>query len=368
MPHCHNCGAEVVEGSKFCSNCGTKLLALCPSCNGENPPDSKFCRHCGTQLGQDPAAPKPPPQVVAPPPQPSAPAPLEGERRVVAVIFADVVGSTPMSLVLDPEEFREVMNQCFHLLTKPIAKYDGTVDKFIGDCIMALFGAPKAHENDAERAVLAALEMQEVALALKDRIKIPVKDPLRLRIGINSGMVIAGEVGSDMKRDYTAMGRVVNVAERMQKLCDPGKVTVSDSVFKATRKLFNYEDMGAHPVKGVDHDVRVYRAIAPLAGYKTTRGLQDIGFADYVNREKELRRLREAVEQTATGKATVVAVTGAGGIGKSRLVQECQRITELSGVRWFWARCLEYERHVPYAPIAGLIRPVSYTHLTLPTN
>ncbi|MBN1592138.1 MAG: AAA family ATPase, partial [Candidatus Coatesbacteria bacterium] len=288
-----------------------------------------------------------------------APAPeLAGERRIAAVIFADIVGSTPMSEALDPEEFREVMNQCFHALTEPIIRYDGTIDKFIGDCIMALFGAPHAHENDAERAVRAALEMQQVALRLEEIVKVQIPEPIRLRVGINCGLVIAGEVGSQSKRDYTAMGRVVNVAERMQKLCEPGSVMVSESVYNATRQLFEFEDAGKHPVKGVAHDVSVYRVLSVGSRGATTRGLQEIGFTAYVNRREELESLRKAVERALSGNATVVAIKGPAGIGKTRLISECQRQMEADGIRWFWARSLEYQRNVPYAPVADLFSQI----------
>lgn len=352
--HCGQCGAAIQDDSAFCANCGAALAVVCPSCQGKNAPDSRFCRHCGTSLAEA-AAPKPPPR--AEPQPPSAPE-LAGERRIVAVIFADIVGSTPMSEALDPEEFREVMNQCFHVLTEPITRYDGTVDKFMGDCIMALFGAPHAHENDAERAVRAALEMQQAALRLADTMQLPVSEPLRLRVGINCGLVIAGEVGSHAKRDYTAMGRVVNVAERMQKLCEPGSVMVSQSVHGATRQLFEFEDAGKHSVKGVADQVNVYRVLSAMPRAATTRGLQEIGFTTYINRQEELKSLRQAVEQALLGKATVVAIRGPAGVGKTRLLSECQRETEPAGVRWFWARALEYQRNVSYAPIAELFEQI----------
>jgi len=353
--HCNQCGAAVQEGSKFCANCGAKLITLCPSCQKENAPDSRFCRHCGTALTGAVPPPKPSPKPAPPP----APAPeLAAERRITAVIFADIVGSTPMSEALDPEEFREVMNQCFHILTKPIAKYDGTVDKFIGDCIMALFGAPHAHENDPERAIRAALEMQQAAHRLAETVELPVSEPIRLRVGINCGLVITGGVGSEAKRDYTAMGRVVNVAERMQKLCEPGSVMVSESVHSATRQLFDFEDAGKHSVKGVAHEISVYRVLSALSRGATTRGLQEIGFTTYINRQEELESLKRTVEEALQGKATVVAIKGPAGIGKTRLLSECQRVMEPAGIRWFWARSLEYQRNVPYAPVAELFEQI----------
>ncbi len=352
--HCNQCGAAVPDGSRFCSGCGAKLAVICTACQGENPPDSRFCGHCGAQLA-GPATPKP----VKPPwPKPPSVPELAGERRIAAVIFADIVGSTPMSEAMDPEEFREVMNQCFHALTEPITRYDGTIDKFIGDCIMALFGAPHAHENDAERAVRAALEMQQVALRLAETIQLPISEPIRLRVGINCGLVIAGEVGSHAKRDYTAMGKVVNVAERMQKLCEPGSVMVSESVYNATRQLFEFEDAGKHSVKGVAHEISVYRVLSAGSRAATTRGLQEIGFTTYGDREEELESLRRAVERALSGKATVVAIKGPAGIGKTRLISECQRQMAPVGIKWFWARSLEYQRNVPYAPVSDLFAQV----------
>ncbi len=349
--HCNQCGAAVQEGGKFCAKCGAKLIAVCPSCQGQNPPDSRFCRHCGASLTGAVAPPKASPKPAPAPP--SAPE-LAGERRITAVIFADIVGSTPMSEALDPEEFRDVMNQCFHVLTEPIVRYDGTVDKFIGDCIMALFGAPHAHENDAERAVRAALEMQQAAHRLAETMELPISEPVRLRVGINCGLVITGEVGSQAKRDYTAMGRVVNVAERMQKLCEPGSVMVSESVYSATRQLFEFEDAGKHSVKGLAREIGVYRVLSARPRAATTRGLQEIGFTTYVNRREELESLKRTVEQALKGRATMVAIEGPAGIGKTRLLSECQREMEPAGIRWFWARSLEYQRNVPYAPVAEL--------------
>ena len=351
MVRCQQCQAEVAEGSKFCNRCGARLVVTCSSCHGDNPPGSRFCRHCGAKIAEQATVAGPPARAAAP-----APAEMEAERRIVAVIFADIVGSTPMAEALDPEEFRSVMNTCFAVLTEPISRYGGIVDKFIGDCIMALFGAPRAHENDAERAVRAALDMQSAANSLAKRIKLPLDQPLRLRIGINSGLVIAGEVGSEIKRDYTAMGRVVNVAERLQKLCEPGSVLVSDSVFKSTSRLFEYEEKGQFSVKGVAERISVYRVLSARPGRLTMRGLEEIGYSVFIDRQAELEELKAVLERALAGNATVLAIEGPAGIGKSRLVAKFERLSEDAGVKWFWSRCLEYQRSVPYAPVVELAK------------
>jgi len=214
----------------------------CESCGFENPAEFKFCGECGARLAA----------AAAPSAEPSAPAApphiAEGERRHVTILFADVSGFTALSEKLDPEAVFNLMNRCFELLGGIIARHDGTVDKFIGDCVMALFGAPVAHVDDPERAVRAALEMQRGLARFSQELRERERIDLQMRVGLNSGVVIAGSVGSDQRRTYTVMGDAVNLASRLESAAPAGEILVSESVYRRARRRFAFR--AREPIRG----------------------------------------------------------------------------------------------------------------------
>jgi len=356
---CPSCNHENPEGQKFCGECGGKIPAPgprnCPSCGHENPPSQKFCGECGTVLAESQiAAGSPGAKTLASPPaqkRSTGRAALpRGERKVVTVLFADVSGFTAMSEKLDPEEVTLIMNRCFDALGAPIAKHDGVIDKFIGDCVMALFGAPVAHEDDPERACRAALEMHAALSELNEHLPIP----LAVNIGVNSGMVVAGEVGTEGKKDYTVMGDAVNTAQRIQSAAKGGQIYVSASVHRQTKNTFDFEELPPIKAKGKEHPVAVYR----LKGYlREERGAPRIGpRTPLIGREKELALVADRLERALEGEGAVLALVGEAGIGKTRLRSETTRRAAEAGFAVVIGRGFDHRKEVPLGPALELVR------------
>jgi class 3 adenylate cyclase/predicted ATPase len=274
-------------------------MAKCAKCGFENPATMKFCGECGTKLDFSTGL-------------------SSAERRLVVVLFADIVGYTALSERLDPELVQDILNQCFALVSEIIKKYEGTIDKYVGDEVMALFGVPAAHENDAERAMRAALDIREGLKELSRKIGVDIK----MRQGLNSGEVVAGEVGSGERIDHTVIGDAVNLASRLQHLADPGEIAVSEELAWQGKHVFEFSDLGLRQIKGKSDTVRAYR----LSSLRTERGkVRGIGrlWSPMVGRQNELNILFDAYQRTFEKKqAQAVFVIAEPGCGKSRLLQE----------------------------------------------
>ena len=242
---CPNCGFDNPEGFRFCGSCGATLVQACPNCGAEVPPGMRFCGSCGYAIDE--------PAGVA---QPAA-LQMPSERRQVTILFADLVGFSTLAEHLDPEELRTLMTETFGELTREVEERGGVVEKFIGDAVMAVFGAPTTHEDDPDRAVEAAVEM----LKAIGRRSEHTPTPLRLRIGINSGLVVSGSVGDGTQTGV--MGDAVNVAARLQQVADPGEITVSESVWRRVRDGYDGQAIGSLEVKGREQPVEAYRVIGP---------------------------------------------------------------------------------------------------------
>ena len=307
---------------------------ICPVCGTNNPDEARFCLRCGNPL--------------------SARTP-EGERRIVTMLFCDVVGSTAMAERLDPETWTEIMNEVFPVLTAPIHRYEGTLARLMGDAIFAFFGAPKAHEDDPVRAVRAGLGIIEAIAAY--RTHHPERD-LNVRVGINTGPVVVGEVGSDVRVEYTAMGDAVNVAARMEQTAEPGTVQITEDTARLVRGSFELGDARSVQVKGKEAPVAAYLVIGgparrPAADEQTHHA------APLVGRAVEMDALRRAVDDTIGGRGRMVALIAEAGLGKSRLIEETRRYWsdrmpgqasggEL-GRMWENWQCVSYDRARPYA-------------------
>ena len=329
----------------------------CPRCSHENPPGARFCNACGTNLeaGTAPTSPAADtsqvdflqryiPQALADKMRQLG-GQVESERRHVTVVFADISGFTAMSEKLDPEEVTHIINACFKTLVEVIFKYEGTIDKFIGDEIMALFGAPIAHENDPERAIRAALEMQARLREFNANLKTPLPKPLTMHVGINSGEVIAGNVGSDLRMDYSVLGDTVNLAARLESVSVSGQILVSERTHALTRHLFEFKKLKPFKVQGKQKKVQTYEVASLKAVPERGRGVQ-AGYGPLVGRQEELAQLRQVAEQVRQGQGQVVGLVGDAGIGKSRLVYELQQLvpefTQVSGA------CVSYEVPASY--------------------
>ncbi len=291
----------------------------CPRCGNENPATQKFCGHCGAAL----------PLTTAPQVESSAvpKRPPVGERKLLTVLFADVVGSTAMAEWLDPEEVTEIMNGAFAFLNSAVAKYGGTVARLMGDGILAFFGAPVAHEDDAERAVRAGLDIQESANAYARDIQQHYGLDFHVRVGINTGVAVLDMVGDQTKTEYTAMGDTTNVASRMQSAAEPGTVLFSAETYRLVKNLFAVKPRGALEVKGKSAPIDVYEVIGAKSLPGKVRGVEGLS-SPLVGRDGEFRSLRDKVESLREGQGAFVAVIGEAGIGKSRLLAELRKRDE----------------------------------------
>ena len=315
-------------------------MLACSVCGASNPEGSRFCNACGAKLAE--AADERP-----------------GERRVVTMLFCDVRGSTAMAETLDAEAWTDIMNSAYELLIEPVVRHEGTVARLMGDAILAFFGAPTAHEDDPQRAVMSGLEIVSAIAPFKERLKAERGLDLDVRVGINTGPVVVGQVGSDLRSEYTAMGDAVNVAARMEQTAEPGTVQITEDTYRLVADLFDVEDLGRIEVKGKREPLPAYRVRGRLAAPWRVRAGRTLE-TPLVGRERELERVRSALERTGQGVGTVVLLVGEPGIGKSRLVEEADAIwAELEPEddrRWDRWYCVPYDAMQPYAQYRRLIR------------
>ncbi len=333
MTGCASCGADNTPSRKFCGECGAPLARACPSCGTPNEPGVRFCGECGVAL--DPAV-------------RTAPA---AERRLVSVLFADLVGFTTLSEGRDPEEVRELLSRYFDVARTLVARYGGTIEKFIGDAVMAVWGTPVAREDDAERSVRAALDLVGAVAALGEEAGAPI----RARAGVATGeaAVTLGAEGQGM-----VAGDLVNTAARVQSVADPGSVFVSEVTRRASSAAISYADAGSHELKGKAEPLQLARALevtAARGGSLRSRQLEP----PFVGRDREFRLVKELFHGAADdGASRLLTVVGVAGIGKSRLSWEFEKyIDGLAGdVWWHRGRCLAYGDGISYWALAEMVR------------
>ncbi|MBI6547018.1 MAG: tetratricopeptide repeat protein [Cyanobacteria bacterium NC_groundwater_1444_Ag_S-0.65um_54_12] len=348
--NCPSCAAPAVEGAKFCSQCGAKLAQVCSACQAPVKEGQRFCAQCGAMLQSSGAAAPEPVQRANEVFSSTRQSP-EADRRVVTVLFTDVSGFTAMSEKLDPEEVTEIVNNFFKVLTEPIYRYGGVVDKYIGDAIMALFGAPIAHEDDPERAVRAAWEMQVAAKRHAEELEARTGIGLKVRIGLNTGLVVAGTVGGNQRSDYTVMGDTVNLAQRMEANARPGKVLVTSDTYSLAQHAFNFEAFDPIQVKGKAEPVQVYE----LAGIKARTTKLPEKDEVVLGRDNEIAKLRGCWETTMNGRPQIISLIGDVGLGKSTLTRQFIRSARYQRAQILWARGLSYEQQTGYAVVASLL-------------
>lgn len=324
---CSNCGAENPQGLKFCNECAAPFGRRCGKCGFENAATAKFCGECAAPIDASAARKSAvlptthTPKHLADKILQSKSA-LEGERKQVTVLFADVKGSMELAEQLDPEEWSQIMNRFFQILSDGVERFEGFVDKFTGDGMMALFGAPIAHEDHARRACYAALHLRDEISRYATEMKREHGVGFSTRMGLNSGEVIVGKIGDDLRMDYTAQGHTVGLAQRMEALAEPNTCYLTAATAKLAGGYFALDDLGEFRIQGVAAPVRVHR----LAGIGASRTRFDIsrarGLSRFVGRATDIRTLEDALEHTAAGNGQVVGVVAEAGTGKSRLCFE----------------------------------------------
>ena len=318
---CSKCGSDNREGRKFCAGCGAPLITTCPKCGAPNQPGERFCGECCTALGE--AAPAAAADTTA------LTASTEGERRHLTVLFCDLVGSTEIAARLDPEEWREIVAEYHRAAAEAITSYGGHVAQYLGDGVMAYFGWPEAHDNDAERAARAGLAILDAISKLNQQSTRP---ELSARIGIDSGAVV---VGASAGKDADVFGDTPNIAARVQAAAQPGTVVITDATHRLVSGLFVVDELGAQALKGIDRPVQLYRVIQPsgvrgrLEAAAASRGL-----TPFVGREDELRLLMSRWERALDGEGQVALIIGEPGIGKSRLLQRFHE--QIAGTPHTW--------------------------------
>ena len=334
---CASCGTENRAGSRFCDNCGSALAATCPHCGEPNRADARFCASCGQALaGADvPAA--------VPPSTPAASA----ERRLVSVLFADLVGFTALAEDRDPEAVRDLLSRYFDAASAIVGLHGGTVEKFIGDAVMAVWGTPVAHEDDAERAVRAALELVDAVRALHP--------DLQARAG-----VLTGEAAVTLNAQNQGMvaGDLVNTAARLQGVAEPGTVLVGEATRHAAERAIAFEPIGDHSLKGKTSPVPAWQALRVVAN-RGGQGRADALEPPFVGRDEELRELKEALHAVGREqRVRLVSITGPGGIGKSRLVWELEKYVDglTDVIYWHRGRSPSYGEGVTFWALGEMVR------------
>src|SRR3972149_495817 len=274
---CPSCKFDSPPQNRFCGQCGTALSLHCPQCGAEAPSGNRFCGQCGASLQAAPGPTAKPAPVPAPAPKRGTPAPA-GERRQVTVLFADVAGFTSLAEKLDPEEVHRIIDRCFELITAEVHRFEGTVNQYTGDGVMALFGAPIGHEDSPRRAVHAALGIQRALRDYSKELQAEGGLSVQMRMGINTGPVVVGRIGDDLRMDYTAVGDTTNLAARLQQNARPGSVLVSEATHKVVSGFFETLDLGEVAVKG-HAPVRAFEVLRskgrrarldPMAGWQLT--------------------------------------------------------------------------------------------------
>lgn len=346
---CSACNHPNSPTARFCSNCGLQLLLACPVCHQPVSEGQKFCGDCGTRLTPASSA-------------SARPTLSEGrhhdprpERKRVTILFADIVNSTELAESMDAEEVHEIYNGALQRMSQAVTEMGGTIGALMGDGMMAIFGAPIAHEDDPERATLAGLAILEAITHYTPRYG----TSLQVRVGINTGLVMMGEMGGYGRTVYTAVGDAVNLAHRLESAAQPNSVLVGESTWKYLAHRFESEPLGTIPVKGLKHPVAVFRILLPKREPASGRGLASEGMrSPLIGRDSEVNALRDQLNRMVAplsqGGATFVV--GEAGIGKSRLVTEISRLAEHSNILWLEGRCLSYTSGQPYAPWSMVLR------------
>ena len=357
---CPKCQFENREGVDFCEECGAKLELECPNCEAKIPLGRKFCGKCGYALSEsaetaslkesehDSQIPEAPPKETL-----QTKIADEGERKHVTVLFSDLTGYTAMSEKLDPEEVKEVTSRIFGEISKIVANYDGFVEKYAGDAVMAIFGVPQAHEDDSIRAIKAAREIHQLLDTISPEVEKRIGQSISMHTGINTGLVVTGEV--DMERGtHGIAGDTINLASRLSNLAEPGEILVDVNTCRQVEGHFICEYRETTIVKGKADPVDVHQVVSQRDKPLTIRRLSGLR-ADLVGREVEMAELSEAVENLQQGKGRVFSICGAAGTGKSRLVEDFKTQLDLERIQWIEGHAYAYSQNIPYFPLVDLL-------------
>jgi class 3 adenylate cyclase/tetratricopeptide (TPR) repeat protein len=363
---CPKCSTENESGAKFCAQCGAKLLTQCPSCRAENPPDAKFCTQCGTRLGAASIEPVTPPRPPEPEnrrgltltERPAADAAVlpEGERKTITALFADIKGSMDLIEDIDPEQARALIDPALRVMMDAVHRYDGYIVQSTGDGVFALFGAPVAHEDHPQRALLAALKMQDDMQRYSTKLREAGNSPIEVRIGANTGEAVVRSIRTDeLHTEYTPIGHATSLAARMQALAPTGSIAITENTRRLVEGYFELKALGPTRVKGLTDLINVYEVIG-LGPLRTRlQASARRGLSKFVGRDAEMAQITRALELARTGHGQIVAAVGEAGVGKSRLFHEFKIIAH-SGCVILETFSVSHGKASAYLPLIDLLK------------
>jgi class 3 adenylate cyclase/tetratricopeptide (TPR) repeat protein len=357
---CPRCHAENRDGLRFCEDCGCRLTLTCAQCGGELAPGKRFCGSCGAPAAGQSAARMASPESYTPKHLAerilTSKASLEGERKQVTVLFADLKGSMELLADRDPEEARKLLDSVLERMMDAVHRYEGTVNQVMGDGIMALFGAPLAHEDHAVRACYAALDMQGAIRRYAEEVWRTDGITVKIRVGLNSGEVVVRAIDSDLRVDYTAVGQTTHLAARMEQLAIPGTALLTAGTLRLAEGYVTANPLGPVPMKGLEAPMEVYELTGAGPLRSRLHAAAARGLTRFVGREGELDHLRQALGRAAAGHGQVVAIVGEPGVGKSRLVWEVTHSYRVHGWLVLQAGSVSYGKATSYLPVIDLLK------------
>jgi class 3 adenylate cyclase len=364
---CPRCQHDNLPAAKFCQECATPLTRPCTNCGSQLPPSAKFCPECAHPAGAvarsqgrftapESYTPKHLAEKIL-----TSKAALEGERKQVTVLFADLKGSMELLADRDPEEARKLLDPVLTLMMDAVHRYEGTVNQVMGDGIMALFGAPLAHEDHAVRACYAALRMQELVKHYAEEARRAHGVNVQIRVGLNSGEVVVRAIGSDLHMDYTAVGQTTHLAARMEQMATPGSILIPQETLNLAEGSIVVKPLGAMAIKGLETPIEVYELAGATVGRSRFQAAADRGLSRFVGRDAEIGHLRRALEHATQGRGQVVAVLGEPGVGKSRLTFEVTHTHRVDAWLVLEARSVSYGKTTSYLPMVDLLK--GYFHV-----
>ena len=359
---CPRCQHENRAQAKFCEECAAPLARTCPNCGAQASPIAKFCSECAHPLAESV-----PTQARFASPGTYTPkhlaekiltskSALEGERKQVTVLFADLKGSMELLADRDPEEARKLLDPVLERMMEAVHRYEGTVNQVMGDGIMALFGAPLAHEDHAVRACYAALRMQDAVRRYSEELRRAQGVEVQIRVGLNSGDVVVRSIGSDLHMDYTAVGQTTNLAARMEQLAAPGSIRLTAETLDLAEGFVQVTPLGPVPIKGLGEPVEVFELAGAGAARTRLEAAARRGLTRFVGRVPELEQLRDALDRASLGHGQVVAVVGEPGVGKSRIVWELLHSHRVHGWLIAQSASVSYGKATAYLPVIELLR------------
>ena len=339
---CPKCQSDNRKGVKFCEKCGTKLELKCPSCTKKIPLGTKFCGECGHQLKEKKINKKQSPAI-------------DSERKNVTVLFSDMSGYTAMTERLDPEEVKDLMSRIFGEIAQVITKYEGFIERFIGDAVMAIFGVPKAHEDDPIRAIKAAWEIHLLVEALSPQFEKKIGQELTMHSGINTGLVVTGAVDVQ-KGTHGITGDPINIASRLESLANKGEILVGEQTFRQAEGYFIFERLEPKRVKGKQEAVSAYSVISSRISRTRFDVSSERGLTPLVGRKQELDLLLEGFNRSKESRGQAFSIISEAGRGKSRLLYEFRKVVAKEKVTFIEGKCLSYGKNIAYHPLIEILK------------